>query len=337
MKPSMKPIITLLALSLCLNGQEQKKTEIIVHDPSFTKLLDPAATIEVLASGFQWSEGPVWDAANNRVLFADIPNNTVHSWSEVKGLEDYLKPSGFTGRLTAAKKQGANGLAFDLQGRLLSCEHGDRRISVLGESGGKRTLVDNYDGKQLHSPNDLVVHSSGAIFFTDPPYGLPDQGAGPEREIPENGVYRRDPDGNVVQVIADLIRPNGVALSPDEKTLYIAQSHKPAAHIMSYAIDEKLNLGPATLFFDTAELPDLPGLPDGLKPDREGNIWSTGPGGVFVLSPEGKLLGQILTGRRTANLAWGGEDFSTLYLTAHQDLLRVKTLISGAPPAGQSK
>ncbi|MGJ8723691.1 MAG: SMP-30/gluconolactonase/LRE family protein [Roseibacillus sp.] len=334
----MKSLLTTLLLASQLFGDPLPKTSIISHDPSFKALIDIDAEIEVLASGFRWSEGPVWDTAHQRLLFSDVPNNIVHSWSEEDGLTTFLKPSGFTGPSSNSNEPGSNGLAFDAQGRLLTCEHGDRRLSILTKNGGKRTLADNYKGQRLNSPNDLVVHSSGSIFFTDPPYGLPNQGEGPEREMEENGVYRWDIDGQLTRVISDLVRPNGVTLSPDEKTLYIAQSHGPAAHILSYPVDKELNLGPPTILFDSATLePKLPGLPDGLKVDLMGNIWSSGPGGVIVLSPQGKLLGQILTGRRTANLAWGGAEYSMLYLTANKDLLRVKTKTKGNRQVGDSK
>lgn len=326
----MKSLLITLGLSSCLCAGEASEMKIVAADPAFTKLISPDAKIEILASGFSWSEGPVWDAANDQLLFSDVPNNIVHSWSEAAGLQTYLYPSGYTGLPKGDREPGSNGLAFDHSGRLLFCEHGDRRLSVLTEYGGKQTLADNFEGQRFNSPNDLTLHSTGSIFFTDPPYGLPKQGEGPEREIPENGVYRLDPDGKVSRIISDLIRPNGITLSPDEKTLYVAQSHGPAPHIISYQLDEKLAVGAATILFDASTLkPQLPGLPDGLKVDKDGNIWSSGPGGVFVLTPEGKLLGRILTGRRTANLTWGGKDFSTLYLTAHRDLLLVQTLTQG--------
>lgn len=326
----MKPIPFLIALAGNAAACEPPQTRIISHDPSFADLVAEDASIELLASGFSWAEGPVWDVAEQRILFSDVPNNVVHSWSDEKGLEVYLRPSGFTGVSTQSREPGSNGLAFDAEGRLLSCEHGDRRLSILTTDGGKRTLADNYQGKRFNSPNDLVVHSSGSIFFTDPPYGLPNQGEGPERELIENGVYRWDPDGQVTLVIRDLVRPNGVTLSPDEKTLYIAQSYQPAPHIISYPLDDRLLPGKATILFDTSQLePKLPGLPDGLKVDRDGRIWTSGPGGVTILSADGKLLGRILTGRRTANLAWGGSDGSVLYLTADHDLLRLQTKTSG--------
>ncbi|MBK1834385.1 SMP-30/gluconolactonase/LRE family protein [Roseibacillus ishigakijimensis] len=326
----MKVSLLLALCALPLSAEETIATRIVSHDAAFETLLSPEAEIEVLASGFDWSEGPVWDAAEQRLLFSDVPNNVVHAWSEKDGLSVYLQPSGFSGPRKNSREPGSNGLAFDAQGRLLTCEHGDRRLSVLTADGGKMTLADTYQGKRFNSPNDLVVHSSGSIFFTDPPYGLPNQGNGPERQLEENGVYRWDENGDVNLVIADLDRPNGVTLSPDEQTLYIAQSHGPAPHVIAYPVQDDLSLGEGRVLFDASTLePQLPGAPDGLKVDHEGNIWSSGPGGVFIVSPEGKLLGRILTGRRTANLAWGGDDYSVLYLTADHDLLRVQTRTRG--------
>ncbi|MDP0492358.1 MAG: SMP-30/gluconolactonase/LRE family protein [Verrucomicrobiota bacterium JB023] len=298
-------------------------------DDSLDRLLAPEAKLERIAEGFEWAEGPVWDKENARLLFSDVPENTVYSWSEEEGLAVYLKPSGFTGPVSLSREPGSNGLAFDARGQLLSCEHGDRRLSTLTPSGGKMTLADNYEGKRFNSPNDLAVHSSGSLFFTDPPYGLPGGAQSEFKELDHQGVYRLDPDGSVTLLIADLPRPNGVTLSPDEKTLYIAQSHRPAPHILAYPINADLGLGKGSLLFDASDLAgQYAGSPDGLKCDREGNIWSTGPGGVLIITPDGKLLGHLLTGRRTANLAWG-DDGKTLYLTADSDLLRIRTLVGG--------
>ncbi|MEM9081661.1 MAG: SMP-30/gluconolactonase/LRE family protein [Verrucomicrobiota bacterium] len=301
---------------------------IVRHDPALEQLIAPDAKIEYLAGGFTWSEGPAWEKAENRLLFSDVPNNTVHSWSEKDGLQVYLQPSGYTGPKRYSKESGSNGLAFDAQGRLISCEHGDRRVSILTKNGGKRTLADNYQGKRFNSPNDLTIHSSGAIFFTDPPYGLP-KNIPDAQELEHYGVYRIDPDKTVTLVIDNLERPNGITLSPDNKTLYVAQSHRPAPHIIAYPVNDDLSLGEAKILFDATEQANqYPGMPDGLKVDTQGNIWTTGPGGVLIISPEGKLLGHILTNRRTANCAFG-DDGSTLYMTADDDLLRLKVLAKG--------
>lgn len=294
--------------------------------PELDHLIDPSAKIEVLAEGFRWSEGPVWDSKNARLLFSDVPNNVMHSWSEKDGLQTFMKPSGYTGE---GKAGGSNGLAFDQEGLLLICEHGDRRISKLLPDGTKTTVIDQYLSKKLNSPNDLVLTKSGSLFFTDPPYGLKKKDDDTSKEQEQNGVYRLDPDKSVTLLIDDLIRPNGIALSPDEKILYVAQSQKGQAWINAYDLDDQGNTGPARRFFDATELAQKdPGLPDGLKVDVKGNVWSTGPGGVLILDPTGKLLGRILTGSRTANCGWG-DDGQTLYLTAASKLLRVRTKTKG--------
>lgn len=326
----MKPLLPILLLPLAAFAETTTVGTIVRHDPAFDQLVAPGTEIVVLATGFDWSEGPVWDAAEERILFSDVPKNTIFQWTPEKGIKTYMKPSGFTGPTGYGREPGSNGLAFDPQGRLLCCEHGDRRVSVLTKGGGKRTLADNYEGKRFNSPNDLVVHKSGSIFFTDPPYGLPGGPTDPTRELDFCGVFRLDPDGSVTLVDKTLDRPNGIALSPDHRTLYVAQSHGPAPHIVAWPLNDDLTPGKRRLVFDASDLArEFRGAPDGLKVDTHGNIWTTGPGGVLVLSPEGKLLGHIRTGQRTANCAWGN-DGSVLYLTADAQLLRVQTRTKGA-------
>ena len=319
--------------TLLASAQEEHPTigSIASHDPSFTELIDLDEKIEVLASGFIWSEGPAWDKKNSRILFSDVPKNTVYQWSEKSGLSIYLTPSGYTGPSEYSSERGSNGLAFNSEGQLISCEHGDRRVSILSKNGGgKITLADRVNGKRFNSPNDLALHQDGSIYFTDPPYGLPKRQNDPSRETGIFGVYRIAPDGKVTTVIDHLDRPNGVTLSPNHQTLYVAQSHKGKAWILSYPIKGDGTLGKETLLFDANTLSEkYPGMPDGLKTDTMGNIWTTGPGGVLIISPKGKLLGHILTGNRTANCGWG-DDGSTLYMTADSYLLRVKTKTKGA-------
>ena len=191
--------------------------------PDIDALISPNATIEVLAEGFKWSEGPVWIAngdgglPSQSLLFSDIPNNRIHCWNTQSGLSVFLEPAGFTGPASYGKERGSNGLALDTKGRLLCCEHGDRRISVLEKNGGKRTLADSWDGKRFNSPNDLAIHDSGAIYFTDPPYGLPDGFDDARREIDFCGVFRIQPSGTVDLLCETMTRPNGIAFSPDQK------------------------------------------------------------------------------------------------------------------------
>jgi gluconolactonase len=304
--------------------------QVVRLDPALDKLIPREARIEVLGSGFDWSEGPVWVKNGGYLLFSDIPRNSVMKWKEGEGVSLFLKPSGYTGATDYGREPGSNGLALDAEGRLLSCEHGDRRISRLERDGGKRTLIDNYQGRRLNSPNDLVVKSNGDIYFTDPPYGLPKQWNDPRRELDFCGIYRLSKNGDVTLLNRDMTRPNGLAFSPDEKTLYVAQSDSKQAIWMAFPVKDDGTLAAGRVFFDvTGSMGKLPGAPDGLKVDREGNLFATGPGGVYVFTPQGKLLGRIDTGERTANCAWGG-DGSVLYITADMYLCRIRTSTRGA-------
>jgi gluconolactonase len=311
--------------------------EIISLDPALASLVAEDAAIEVLSSGFAWSEGPVWVAEKEHpfggyVLFSDIPNNRVVRWDEGVGAKTWLQPAGYTGVADYGGEPGSNGLILDGKGQLISCEHGDRRLSLMTAGGGKRTLVDNYEGKRLNSPNDACLGADGkTIYFTDPPYGLPNRWEDPLRELDFCGVYRLAPDGTLTLLTKEMTRPNGLAFSPDFKTLYVAQSDPDAAIWKAFPVKEDGTLGEGRVLYDaTAAVKEgLPGLPDGLKVDEKGNLWATGPGGVYVLTPEGKLLGRISTGERTANCAWGN-DGTVLYLTADMYLCRIKTKTKGA-------
>lgn len=304
---------------------------IVREDPRLDLLLDPAARIEVLASGFEWSEGPAWDPQNGWLIFSDIPRNSIIKWTPQAGAELYLKPSGYTGVAGYGREPGSNGLTFDAQGRLYLAEHGDRRIARMDPDGGKITIADRYQGKRLNSPNDLVLKSNGDIYFTDPIYGLPDRENDRRRELDFCGVYRWSAkDGAVTLLTNELERPNGLAFSPDEKTLYVANSHGPRAIWMAFPVKDDGALGPGRVFADvTPMMGKLPGAPDGLKVDAAGNLWATGPGGVHIYAPDGKRLGRIDTGEATANVAFGGPNRSTLYITADMYLCRVETKARG--------
>ena len=304
--------------------------KIVSNSPKLDALVDKDARIEVLASGFVWSEGPVWVKDGGYLLFSDVPQNTVFKWTEKDGLSVFLKPSGYTGVGRYSNEPGSNGLTLNRKGELVSCEHGDRRVSVMPlNGGGKRTLADNHQGKRFNSPNDVVQHSDGSYYFTDPPYGLPQQEKDPSREVDVFGVYRIAPDGKVTLVVPDLTRPNGLAFSPDEKTLYVAQSDPDRAVIMAYPVQKDGSLGKGRVFHDaTADAKTMRGLPDGLRVDKSGNLFATGPGGVRVIAPDGTLLGRIDTGQATANCAFG-EDGSTLFLTADGYLCRIRTKTKG--------
>jgi gluconolactonase len=307
--------------------------KVVYDDPQLEKLLPKTSTLEVLATGFVWSEGPLWIKEGGYLLFSDVPANTIFKWDEKQGISVFLKPSGYTGTGTYSNEPGSNGLTLDDQGRLVACEHGDRRVTVMPLSGGgKYTLADRYKGKRFNSPNDVVQHTgNGSYYFTDPPYGLAQLDKDSSRELAVFGVYRIAPDGTVTLLIDNLTRPNGLAFSPDGKTLYVAQSDPEKAIWMSYPVLDNGNLGDGTLFFDATPMSrkGMQGLPDGLKIDQDGNLWATGPGGVLVLNPSGKLLGRIDTGQATANCAWG-DDGSTLYITADGYICRIKTQTKGA-------
>ncbi len=299
-------------------------------DPRLDKLLPKEAKIEVLSSGFEWAEGPVWVKDGGYLLFSDIPRNSIMKWKEGAGASLYMKPSGYTGVVEYGAEPGSNGLTIDSEGRLVACEHGDRRISRLEKNGGKRTLVDNYMGKRLNSPNDLVYKSNGDLYFTDPPYGLPKNWDDSRRELDFCGVYRLGKDGKLTLLTKELSRPNGLAFSPDEKTLYVANSDPKRAIWMKFPVKSDGTLGPGTVFNNVTEsVEKLPGLPDGMKIDRDGNLFASGPGGIYIYAPDGKLLGRIETGEKTANVAWG-DDGSTLYITADMYICRVKTATKGA-------
>lgn len=306
--------------------------KVVRADPQLDALIAPEAKLEVLASGFTWAEGPVWIKEGGYLLFSDVPQNTVFKWNAKEGLTTFLKPSGFTGAGTYGDEPGSNGLTINREGHLVSAEHGDRRISVMPLTGvGKRTIADNYQGKRFNSPNDVVQHSSGAYYFTDPPYGMPKKHQDPTRETDWFGVYRAGIDGKVTLLTKDMTRPNGLAFSPDEKVLYVAQSDPEKAVIMAFSVLPDGSIGAGKVFFDATPMvkQGLPGLPDGLKTDTNGNVWSSGPGGILILSPTGKLLGRIDTGEATANCGWG-DDGSTLYITADMYLCRIKTKAKGA-------
>lgn len=293
-------------------------------EPAFNALVPAGTPIEHLADGLDWSEGPAWHP-DGFLVFSDVPQNTIYRWDESGGLRVWLRPSGHAGSDAPGREMGSNGLAFDADGRLLIADHGNRQVARLEDGWMKTPLATHYDGQRFNSPNDLAVHSSGALFFTDPPYGLAGLDDDPAKELDVNGVYRLDPDGSVALLVDSLTFPNGVALSPDERTLYVAVSDPERARYLAYDLEDGA-VGAGRVLFDATSLvgPERPGLPDGMAVDQEGNLFATGPGGVLVLTPDGQHLGTIETGRPTANCAFG-DDGATLYMTADGDLLRVRT------------
>lgn len=316
-------------------GADDKKAtigSIDRKDPRLDALIPKDAAIEVLAGGYKWTEGPVWVKADGgHLLFSDIPNNRVVRWSAKDGVKDFLKPSGYTGKdAFTGSEPGSNGLALDKDGNLILCQHGDRRVARLGKDGQFQTLADKYQGKRLNSPNDLVFDKAGDLLFTDPPYGLPGQMKDPAKQLDFQGVYRLKPNGDVILLTKEMTRPNGIGLSPDGKTLYVANSDPDKAIWMSFPVKDDGTLGAGKVLHDaTAEVKaGKPGLPDGLKVDAKGNVFATGPDGVYVFAPGGDYLGKIVIGDKNANCGWG-DDGSVLYICANDKLVRVKTATKG--------
>ena len=300
-------------------------------DPAFDKLIPANAVIEKCAQGFNWSEGPTW--FQNAIVFSDVPENIIYKWAPGDSLAAsvFLKPSGMLKPTAGFAEQGSNGLGTDAQGRLLICQHGERRVARLEKDGTQTSLADKFEGKHFNSPNDLARTKSGDIYFTDPPYGLDKLNDSPLKELAFNGVFRIAADGKVTAVIKDLTFPNGIAISPDEKILYVAVSDPKHTNIMAYDLQPDGSVANGREFFnaEARKKPDLKGGCDGMKVDKAGNIFTTGPGGVLVISPAGKHLGTLLTGQQTGNCAWG-DDGSTLYICADMYLCRVKTSTKGA-------
>lgn len=299
--------------------------EIIWHKKNFERLVPKGTKIEVLAGGFEWSEGPVYLPDRKAVLFSDIPNNMIVKWKvgERGKTSTFLKPSGYTGKEKfTGTEPGTNGLMLDASGTLYMCCHGDRCIKKL--VNGKPVIVcDRYEGKRFNSPNDLVFHKNGDLYFTDPPYGLPKRMEDPGRELDWCGVYRYS-NGKVTLLTKEMTRPNGIAFSPDYKTLYVANSDPKLAIWKAFPVKEDGTLGKGKVFFDaTNQVGKEKGLPDGMCVDPKGRLWATGPGGVLVFSKKGKLIGQLKTGEATANCTFG--DDGVLYITADMYFCRVKT------------
>ena len=307
-----------------------------VLDEVLTSLVAVDAQLEVLAEGFDWSEGPVWVNSGEFLLFSDVPTNRIYQWMEGSEVNIFLEPSGYTGTEARGGEVGSNGLTLDSEGHLVIAQHGDRRVarldtSVLEPQPVYETITEQYDGKRYNSPNDLVYHSNGTLYFTDPPYGLEFRMSDPAKELDFQGMYSVSPDGTVQLLESAMSRPNGLAFSPDESTLYVANSDPERAIWMAYDVLPDGGISNGRVFFDATDLVEegLPGLPDGLKVDVSGNLFATGPGGVLILSPEGVHLGTINTTQATSNCAFGG-DGSLLYITADMFLLRIQLLTKGA-------
>lgn len=299
-------------------------------DPRFDALVPVGAVLEKVADGNDWTEGPVWDRKANALLFSDVPRNVILRWSESGGAKPLIPRSGYTGEAPfPGREPGSNGLAFDRDGNLVTCQHGDRRI-VRREADGRVTVIaDRYEGKRLNSPNDLVFRSNGDLYFTDPPFGLPGTFDDPAKELPFQGIYRVTPGGTVTLLTRELSAPNGIGFSPDEKTLYVSNSDPKNPVWTAYSVLADGTLGPGRQFAEArAWVREGEGVADGLKIDARGNIFAASPGGVHVFAPDGTRLGRIETGVKTGNLAWGG-DGTVLYIAANHWILRLQTTTKG--------
>lgn len=298
-------------------------------DPAFDDLVSQNARIEKIGEGFKWSEGPVWVKEHNMLLFSDVPANTVYKWTEQNGVEEYLTPSGYTGTGNYSREPGSNGLTLSSDGKLILCQHGDRKVVAMDAPLDKpqpkfTSLSDNWNGKKLNSPNDVVVRSNGDLFFTDPPYGLPKQAEDPTKETVHNGVYKVS-GGQTTLLIDSLTRPNGIAFLKGEKTLLVANSDPGKAIWYAFDLNEKDEPSNARIFFDATpnSKKGERGLPDGFRVDSDGNVFATGPGGIWVFNADGKVLGRIRINEPTSNCAFS-DDGKTLFVTANMNLLRIK-------------
>jgi gluconolactonase len=300
---------------------------IVRLDPAFDDLVPKDTQIEKLADGFTFTEGPIW-RPSGVLWFSDVVGNVVRQWSPDGKVTEILNPGGYDGKgnLPAGGFNGPNGMAADKDGAVLLCQHGYRRIVRIDKDMRISTVADKFEGKRLNSPNDVVFRSDGAFYFTDPPYGLPKGDSDPAKQLKFNGVFRFA-KGKLQVVIMDLTAPNGIAFSPDQKTLYIANSDEKHKVWMAYDVIDNGTVRNGRLFFDvTAEKED--GVPDGMKVDEKGNIYATGPGGIWVFSPAGKHLGTVKPPQVPANCNWG-DDGKTLYITARTDLYRIKLAVAG--------
>ena len=298
------------------------------HDPRFDALFALDAKIEIVAEGFSWAEGPLWLPSEDCLIFSDVPEDTVWKWDEESGATKYLGQSGSLKE--AAGEQGSNGLMLSPEGDLVLCQHGMRQVAMmeapLADAAPKYKILtaQNHEGKRYNSPNDGCYHKDGSLYFTDPPYGLPGGAEDESRETDYSGVYRLSKEGEVTLIDDQLERPNGIALSPDQKTLYVANSHQTNAIWMAYALHEDGTVESKEVFVDVTKLVgSSKGMPDGLKVSEAGYLFATAPGGVWVFDAERKHLGTILTEEFASNVAFSA-DQKTLYITADMMLLRVK-------------
>ena len=318
-------VCLLILISYSVNAQTNFIGEIEKLSPDLDKYLDQSSRIEILAKGFEWSEGPVWVDAINSVLFSDVPENKIYKWNENEGLSVYIEPSGYSGKVPSSKRDGSNGLILNSKNELLVCMHGNREIAKLTKwgSGEFETIVNKFQGKRFNSPNDMVFTKNGDLIFTDPPYGLKNKNSDKLKELKINGIYKLTSDGEVSLLVDNLTYPNGVALSTDDKIMYVNVSDSSNPRIMAYNIDKE-TITNERVFFDGRKLAENNvGLFDGIKVHPDGTIFSTGPGGVLIINKHGTHLGTVKTVERTANCTFDS-NYEYLYMTTDMYLTRVK-------------
>jgi gluconolactonase len=338
--------LALLAVAVVLlfgvNGRVQIFGEVVRVDPAADAIIPQDAKVEKLAGDFQFVEGPIWVHSKGQgyLLFSDIPANVIRKWDPKGGVSVFLEKSGFAGADASnvggqtnngfgiVTLIGSNGITIDKQGRIVFCQHGDRQISRLEKNGKRTVLASHYEGKRLNSPNDLVFKSDGLLYFTDPTAGLRLQDKDPARELPFNGVYRLV-KGKVELLSKDFARPNGIAFSPDEKYLYVNDTARKI--IMRFDVQPDGGVANGQVITDMNS-DTTPGAPDGMKVDQKGNIYCTGPGGFWIMAPDGKHIATVKTKELPANLNWGDDDGKTLYLTARTGLYRIRLNIAGVRP-----
>ena len=315
----------------------EQKTEILRADAALDEIVTPGTKIEKLAGGFLFTEGPVWVPrtadSDGYLLFSDPNNNVIYRWTPDGQLSIYRTKSGYAGSdIGEFGQPGSNGLTLDRQGRVTINQHGNRRVVRLEKNGQLTLLADRYQGKRLNSPNDLVYKSDGALYFTDPPFGLPKFFQDPRKELPYSGVFRVSPDGKQLQLLTtELTGPNGLAFSPDEKYFYVDNWDEKKKIIMRYEVNSDGTLSNGKVFFDMTSTPGEDAL-DGMKIDQRGNLYVSGPGGLWIISPEGKHLGTVFGPEHPHNMAWGDDDGKTLYLCAKTGLYRIHLNIAGIRP-----
>jgi gluconolactonase len=324
----MRYLLIAVALLAACNAKETKTIGSIERlDSDLDDLISMDAKIEVIGEGYEWSEGPVWVAKENMLLFSDVPKNIIYKWTEAKGVESYLTPSGFTGTETRSKEPGSNGLILH-NDSLILCQHGDRRMAKMNASlqdprAEFITIASTYNEKRLSSPNDAAYRSNGDLFFTDPPYGLGNQNdEDPEKEQPHNGVYRVSKTGVVSLLVDSITRPNGITFLNDKKII-VANSDPEKALWYQYEINDQDSLFNGSIFYDATTAKTEHGLPDGLKADKQGNVYASGPGGIWIFNKDGIVLGKIKLPAPAANCALSTDE-KTLFITADMYLLKLK-------------